>query len=124
VIGAVGATGYVYNLEEVPISGRRRFNIVNSEMERGVAETQYKAFIKELGPTILPPWHPETLRVKRVMARLIAGLSNLEDQGITQSGQEAAVTSGKAPWTKEKGLDAWEVNVVNADILNAAVLPG
>jgi hypothetical protein len=123
-LGAAGSTYYIMHLEEVPISGRRRFNIVTPEMERELAETQYQAFLKEVGPGILPPWHPEVLRVKRVMAKLISGLSNLEDQGMSQKGQGAALTSGKAPWTSEQGLEAWQVHVVDAPILNAVVLPG
>lgn len=119
--------GIIYlmcKIEEVPISGRKRFNIIKPEAERELAEEQYQRFLKEVGPGILPPWHPDVLKVKKVMARLISGLSKLEDQGISESDHGAAVTAGKAPWTGESGLDAWTVHVVDAPILNAVVLPG
>ncbi|OCL07150.1 hypothetical protein AOQ84DRAFT_398627 [Glonium stellatum] len=32
----------VYNLEVVPVSGRRRFNVVSPELEEGIAQEQYQ----------------------------------------------------------------------------------
>jgi len=33
-----GGTFYVYNLETVPVSGRRRFNFLSTEMEAQMAQ--------------------------------------------------------------------------------------
>ncbi|KAK0613468.1 peptidase family M48-domain-containing protein [Immersiella caudata] len=65
---------YFSNLETVPVSGRTRFNVYGSDTVREAGEMQYKATLYELeraGARILPDWDWKTVRVKRVMRKLI-----------------------------------------------------
>ncbi|KAL7274097.1 metalloendopeptidase [Rhizina undulata] len=98
VAAVIGAGGiYVYNLEEVPVSGRRRFNIVSPEKEAELGK--YHETIQQFKPIMLSSIHPTTRYVRRVMKRLIK-VSGLEDLN-------------------------WEVFVVRDDsIKNAFVIPG
>lgn len=101
-IGAAGlgfASFYVYNLEEVPISGRRRFNFYSAEREEARAKEHYLAVLREYGKQVLPPQHPSSRLVNSVMTRLIPA-AGLEGQD-------------------------WEVRVINdPDQKNAFVIPG
>ncbi|KAF2400664.1 hypothetical protein EJ06DRAFT_401824 [Trichodelitschia bisporula] len=89
---------YISNLEQVPVSGRRRFNIVSSETEASYSKEQYRIILQQLGPLVLPPSDPRSRRVRRVLERLIPA----------------------------SGLDAenWEVHVVEGQEPNAFVIPG
>ena len=101
-VGALGgACGiwYIYNLETVPVSGRRRFNAINEEYEKKLGQLQFQELLKEYQGAILPEYSREHQMAERVMERLIphCGLE----------GQE------------------WEVRVIKDDSQkNAFVLPG
>ena len=97
-IGVVISTVYVSNLEEVPISGRRRFRIVSSETEAQMGKQMYQQTMQEFGGRILPPFHPKHRMVQRVLDRLIPA-SGLGDE-------------------------AWEVHVIEDPMTNAFVIPG
>jgi len=45
---------YVYNLEVVPVSGRRRFNVVSYETEEAMSRQMYQQVLQEFGGRILP----------------------------------------------------------------------
>ena len=95
----LGAGGFVYyNIEEVPVSGRRRFNCISSAQEQSMAESEYQSIMREFGNRILSPQHPDSKMVNRVLGRLIPAA----------------------------GLDGqkWEVKVVQSPEPNAFVLPG
>jgi len=95
--GAVGFVGY--NIETVPVSGRKRFNWVNPESEEQMGMEQYNQVIQEFRSKILPQWHPDVKLVQRVLDRLIPS-SGLEGQ-------------------------QWEVNVIDdKEQMNAFVIPG
>ncbi|KAK4200665.1 putative mitochondrial metalloendopeptidase OMA1 [Triangularia verruculosa] len=101
-----GLLFYFSNLETVPVSNRTRFNVYapNSSTLQSVAEMSYKRLLIELedqGARILPEWDPRTVRVRRVMQRLI-------------------------PFSGNMGADQdWEIFVINApNQANAFVLPG
>lgn len=95
--GVVGAV-YVANLETVPVSGRRRFNIISAEQEAQLAQQQYEVMMQEFGPRILPGYDSRVRQVRKVLSRLIP-VSGLED------------------------LD-WQVHVVDSPEQNAMVIPG
>lgn len=101
-VGAVGAAGggfYYYNREQVPISGRKRFNCISPAREEAMAEAQYDGVMQEYGRRILPPDHPHSRMVNKVLQRLIPA-AGLEGQ-------------------------KWEVKVINdPKQANAFVLPG
>jgi predicted Zn-dependent protease len=104
-VGGIAATGagfYVYNLEEVPVSKRRRFNILPPEWEAAMGAATYEQILQEFGPQILPVHRPEHRLVKRVLDRLIPH-SGLADDGNS----------------------TWEVHVINDPRqINAFVIPG
>lgn len=88
----------MYNLDEVPVSHRRRFNIVSPETEASTGHAMYKQTLQEYGNRILPASHPKSRMVQRVLDRLIPN-SGLEDE-------------------------QWEVYVINDPMKNAFVIPG
>ena len=76
--GTVGGVFYVYNLEEVPITGRRRFNCLSPETEKQVlGDAGYKDLLREYRGKILPENHPNTRMVKRVVERLLPAVGDL-----------------------------------------------
>lgn len=98
-VGLGGGAFYYLNLEQVPISGRRRFNCYSQAREVAMAESQYRRILQEYGQHVLPPSHPHSKLVNKVLGRLIMA-AGLEGQ-------------------------KWEVNVINdPKQQNAFVLPG
>ena len=102
VIGAVGLGGgafYILNLEQVSITGRWRFNCISPARETAIAQSEYQRIMQEYGQYVLPPSHPDSKLVNKVLGRLITA-AGLQEQ-------------------------AWEVKVINdPEQLNAFVLPG
>jgi metalloendopeptidase OMA1, mitochondrial len=99
-VGAGGGAVYVYNLEPVPITGRRRFNIVSPAREKQIMEGGYPQTLREFKGKILPAEHPYTRMVANVVERLL-------------------------PSVKEMAGDEWRVHVVNDPAQkNAFVMPG
>lgn len=101
-VGAFGvATGgfYYYYLEQVPITGRRRFNCVSLAREEASTKSSYQAVLQEYGREVLPPNHPHSKMVNKVLNRLIPA-AGLEGQH-------------------------WEVKVIDdPEQMNAFVWPG
>ncbi|KAI9782346.1 MAG: hypothetical protein M1839_005219 [Geoglossum umbratile] len=98
VLGA-GVYFYTSNLEEVPVSGRRRFNVVSPENEEEMAKQMYQQVLREYGNKVLPAYHPDSRLVQRVLNRLIPA------SGLTDA--------------------KWEVHVIDDPReKNAFVLPG
>jgi len=101
-VGAVGLGGgafYYRNLEQVPVSNRTRFNCVSKSFEDWTGEQSFQAVMQEYGSEVLPPSHPYSQQVNRVVSRL-----------IPESGYEAA---------------DWEVRVIDdPEQKNAFVVPG
>lgn len=75
-----GVVFYVSNLEEVPVSGRKRFNCFSEETVEAEGETYYKMIIDDAvhNGTLVPEWDPRSKMVQRVMKKLIPA-SGLED---------------------------------------------
>ncbi|KAF7587404.1 hypothetical protein BBP40_007264 [Aspergillus hancockii] len=99
VIG-LGISGfYIYNTDEVEMTGRRRFNCVSAKRELEMGEQSYQEVLDEVRGRILPQHHPLTMEVNRVLQRLI-------------------------PQASIDGAD-WKVHVIQDDgMMNAFVLPG
>lgn len=91
---------YVYNLETVPVSGRRRFNVISAEFEKQQGDQMYQETLQEYREQLLPPHHPKVQMVQRVLDRLIphSGLSSEQNR--------------------------WEVHVIDDNTKNAFVIPG
>ncbi|KAF2277995.1 uncharacterized protein EI97DRAFT_493199 [Westerdykella ornata] len=100
---SLGAGGiYLWNLEEVPISGRRRFNIISPGFEAYIAQKTMKEIMQEYRGRFLPEWDPRVQQVRRVLYRL---LPYVRDAGGLQD------------------VD-WEVHVIDSPEMNAFVIPG
>lgn len=98
----VGTGGfYIYNLEEVPVSGRRRFNIISPSLEEMIGKASVDQVKEEYRGRILPEYDPRVRKVKKVLERL---LPFAEGEGL-------------------KGMD-WEVHVIDSPEQNAFVAPG
>lgn len=97
---------YAYNLEVVPVSGRRRFNCFSEGQVRRVTQSSYEDLVNTLqqqGARFLPAHDPRTRMVQRIMARL-----------LPVAGEGAAA-------------EKWEVHIIDYDDPRAAqafVLPG
>jgi hypothetical protein len=92
---------YLYNLEEVPVSGRRRFNIISPGIEEALGRSSVEQVREEYKGRILPEHDGRVQQVKRVLDRL---LPFAEGEGL-------------------KDLD-WEVTVIESEEQNAFVAPG
>jgi len=92
---------YVYNLEEVPVSGRRRFNIIPPSLEAKLSEMTVCQIKEEYQGRILPENDYRVRQVQRVLDRL---LPFAEGEGV-------------------RNVD-WEVNVIDSPEQNAFVTSG
>ena len=75
-----GAVFYFSNLEEVPVSGRKRFNCYSDATVEAEGNRMYRMIMQENQDQILPSWDRRSKMVARVMDRLIpaSGLTNVE----------------------------------------------
>ncbi|KAI9852985.1 MAG: T-complex protein 1 subunit theta [Thelocarpon superellum] len=98
-VGGLGGVYYVQHIEEVPITGRRRFNILSGDDEEQMAVSMYQQTLQQYRGQLLSAHHPATRMVRRVLDRLIpaSGLADAE----------------------------WEVHVIlDPEQKNAFVMPG
>lgn len=100
-LGALGGAFYVANLETVPVTERRRFNVVSEAQEAGMGDQMYQQVLQEYGQKILPDHDVRAQKVQRVLQRL---LPSAEEMGM-----------------REKG---WKVHVIEDGQMNAFVIPG
>jgi predicted Zn-dependent protease len=92
---------YVYNLEEVPVSGRRRFNIISPSLEESLGKATVDQVKEQYQGQFLSDHDPRVRQVKQVLERL---LPFAEGEGL-------------------RGMD-WEVHVIDSPEQNAFVAPG
>ncbi|PYH96758.1 putative mitochondrial inner membrane metallopeptidase Oma1 [Aspergillus ellipticus CBS 707.79] len=71
IIGVLVGGFYVYNIETVEMTGRRRFNCIPASWELRMGETTYAQTLQQVRGKILPDYHPLTIHVSQVLARLI-----------------------------------------------------
>lgn len=101
VSGLAGVCGvwYIYNLETVPVSGRRRFNCLSQNMEKWLGQMTLEQLVNEYQGRILPETSKEHRMALRVMDRLVPHCGLADQQ--------------------------WELRVIQDDAQkNAFVLPG
>ncbi|KAJ9639613.1 uncharacterized protein PV06_03066 [Exophiala oligosperma] len=101
-VGGGGVAFYVYNLEEVPITHRRRFNIYSPESEKAEAggPQAYNTILNQYRGRILPADHRLTEMVAHVVERLLPSTGGLAG-------------------------DEWRVHVIDdPEQKNAFVMPG
>lgn len=82
MIVAVAGAGVFYfsNIEEVPVSGRRRFNCYSEEAVEEQGSIMYNNIMADARNAIIPSWEPRARMVERVMKRLIpaSGLEHVD----------------------------------------------
>ncbi|KZT34381.1 hypothetical protein SISSUDRAFT_975683, partial [Sistotremastrum suecicum HHB10207 ss-3] len=133
-VGLVAVTYYVYHLEQVPETGRWRFMDISPGAERKLAEQTHAQLLQEYRGKILPPNHPLTLQVKKIVTRLLeasdlghikadAGTGTfgevLQDLWHSPSGSPD-MASAPSPPTSARNPAEWNVMVVNdPKIVNA-----
>lgn len=99
-VGVGGGVVYVYNLEPVPITGRRRFNVISANIENQIMGEGYPQLLRDLRGRILPAEHPYTVMVAKVVERLLPSIQGLAG-------------------------DEWKVHVIDdPKQMNAFVMPG
>lgn len=81
VAGTAGTAFYVSHLERAPISNRLRFMLISKSMEQALGNDGYKEVLQEYHGKILPDSHPQVVRVKKIMKRIIA-VSGLENEDL------------------------------------------
>ena len=80
VSATAGAGAFYYaNLEEVPVTGRKRFNIIRPEMLEKLSEDAAMQLIKGKQGALLQADHPAHARVERICRRLAAGAASLPE---------------------------------------------
>jgi Zn-dependent protease with chaperone function len=99
VLTAGTGTVYVLNLEEVPVSGRRRFNVVSAQLEESLAASTVAEVQQQYGAQMLAEGDARVRLVRRVLQRLLPYAPGVE------------------------GLQ-WEVTVIDSPEENAFVVPG
>ncbi|KAL3521466.1 hypothetical protein ACH5RR_019615 [Cinchona calisaya] len=67
-------TVYFGNLESVPYTKRNHFVLLSRSLERQLGETQFEEMKKAFKGKILPPIHPESVRVRLIAKDLIEAL--------------------------------------------------
>jgi hypothetical protein len=135
---ASAALFFWWNLETVPVSGRRRFNIFNDGYVAALSQPMVREIeleVERAGGRFLPDWDPRVKLVRKVMQRLIpvsGGGELLDSRQHAQGahGAEAPTYMGSLAevWNNRKGGEGdgvvWEVRVIDDPALNAFVLPG
>ncbi|KAM5557176.1 mitochondrial metalloendopeptidase OMA1-like [Rosa sericea] len=86
--GGVFITVYFGNLETVPYTKRRHFVILSTNLERKLGEQQFEELKAGFKGKILPPIHPESVRVRLISKEIIDALKRglRHDQGWTDMG--------------------------------------
>ena len=100
VLAGTIAIVYFTNLETVPVTNRRRWNVISAELEKSIAGGGYEDTLKQFRGNLLPESHPYSQMVSRVLQRLI-------------------------PHSGDLAKDEWKIHVVDdPKIVNAFVMPG
>ncbi|BBN20157.1 metalloendopeptidase OMA1, mitochondrial [Marchantia polymorpha subsp. ruderalis] len=107
----IGSVIYVTNLETVPYTHRKHFVLVSPALERSVGDRGFKMLLKEYKNRVLPPNHPETLRVHRISGEIIEALmlgSKASDWGqLDKVGEDFSSFGTGTGWdTETKKRDA------------------
>ncbi|KAK7696428.1 hypothetical protein QCA50_001085 [Cerrena zonata] len=137
LVGVVLGSGvyYVAHLEKVPETGRWRFMDVNPKFETKLAKEAHDELISEFEGRILPPNHPVTRHVRRVVTRILEAnnLGTLKSSAprsqsvqVQQEIWGTDVELGRQePVAPGAGGREWELMVVNDDkMVNAGASYG
>lgn len=72
LISGSGAVAFYFgHLETVPYTNRSHLVVLSPEFERQLGESQFAQLKKEFGPKILPPLHPDSIRVRLIASDIV-----------------------------------------------------
>ncbi|KAL5207997.1 hypothetical protein ABZP36_032432 [Zizania latifolia] len=71
ISGGAAAAVYFGNLETVPYTNRTHLILLSPPLERQLGESQFTDLKKELAHKILPPLHPESIRVRLIASEIV-----------------------------------------------------
>lgn len=104
-ISGIGAAVYIYyNIDKAPFTGRTRILGASRKQELALGAAAYQDILDSLQGRLLPLRHPESQRVRRVVAK-IAGIVRKIDPSLSEGFQ-------------------WQVVVAAEDEPNAFCVPG
>ncbi|XP_057774460.1 mitochondrial metalloendopeptidase OMA1 [Salvia miltiorrhiza] len=128
----VVVTVYFGNLETVPYTKRTHFVLLSSSLEKHIGETSFKSVKSEYKGKILPPLHPESIRVQKIAQDIVEAVKKglrkeqvwtdigyssesappqeaREQEAVRAFGDEAEKWSGEDKWRKEDEMldDGW-----------------
>ena len=122
VVGGASGGFYVLNLEQAPVTHRRRFNCISPSTEAAFGSQGYEDILQQYQGKILPENHPYTQAVAKVVERLLPATHGLsaseqwrvhviddpkEKNAFVIPGGKVFVFTGLLPITKdENGLAA------------------
>lgn len=105
----LGGLFYVNNLEEAPVSGRRRFIWIPRSLELKIGDYTYRSMLRDTRGQLLAPDHPLTKKIENIFLRIVD--ASYRDPTVDKSQLEGI---------------RWKIHVVNDPTAppNAFVLPG
>ncbi|XP_066322546.1 LOW QUALITY PROTEIN: mitochondrial metalloendopeptidase OMA1-like [Miscanthus floridulus] len=71
ITGGGAVAFYFGHLETVPYTNRSHLVVLSPRLERQLGETQFTELKKEFGPKILPPLHPDSIRVRLIASEIV-----------------------------------------------------
>ncbi|EEB91034.1 hypothetical protein MPER_10680 [Moniliophthora perniciosa FA553] len=131
-LGGAGVVYYVAHLEQVPETGRYRFINIGSALEAQLGEMTRQEIYQECRGKIVPPDHPVSKHVRRVVTQILSA-SNL---GVVKGHIPVVHSPIDDVWNPDASSDfsrsdpalggqrEWEVIVVNDKTVNACATPG
>ncbi|KAF8729538.1 hypothetical protein HU200_017479 [Digitaria exilis] len=71
ITGGGAVVFYFGHLEAVPYTNRSHLVILSPKLERQLGESQFAELKKQFGPKILPPLHPDSIRVRLIASEVV-----------------------------------------------------
>ncbi|KAJ8488027.1 hypothetical protein ONZ51_g3798 [Trametes cubensis] len=124
-IGVFAVGYYVSHLEQVPETGRWRFMDISPKFEATLAEAAHQQMLQEFKGKVLPPDHPLTRHIRRVVTRILEAnnLGTLEAPDVHTRHRPATdiwAAGDVDRISPEAGGKEWHLFVVNDDkVVNA-----
>ncbi|ODV84689.1 hypothetical protein CANARDRAFT_200182 [[Candida] arabinofermentans NRRL YB-2248] len=110
IAGVVLACVVISNIEEAPVSHRKRLMLTPLWVENKMAANAYDQVVNQYGRAILPDSHPITQRVKKVMYRLINASQDYVDP---VTGKHLNLFADTKTHTLPKRAIGWKIHVID-----------
>ncbi|KAL1942267.1 hypothetical protein VTO73DRAFT_6331 [Trametes versicolor] len=121
-LGAGAVVYYVSHLERVPETGRWRFMDISPKYESSLAEESHQQLMQQFKGKVLPPNHPVTRHIRRVVERILEAnnLGKLKPSGeqprvLPSVDVWSAIGADDLPPDVGGNLKEWHLFVVNDD---------